>query len=97
MIAASLPGYGSPRIIGEVKGAHVKVAKVKRGLHWHDPEGDDELCYVLAGRHRIELAHEAIELDPGEMWIAPKGLRHNPVQARAGRNHAGRPKDYNPV
>ena len=34
---------------------------------------------VLDGHLRIELEDRSIELDEGEMFIVPKGVRHNPV------------------
>jgi mannose-6-phosphate isomerase-like protein (cupin superfamily) len=33
----------------------------------------------LRGHLRIELAEGAIELDEGDMFVVPKGVRHNPV------------------
>ena len=34
---------------------------------------------VLKGRLRIELEGSTVELGEGEMYIVPKGVRHNPV------------------
>jgi len=59
----------------------VKVAKVKGGLAWHKHEGEDELFLVLRGHLRIEMEHESVELREGEMFIVPKGMRHNPSAA----------------
>ena len=44
-------------------------------------EGEDELFLVLRGHLRIEMEHESVELREGEMFIVPKGVRHNPVAA----------------
>jgi mannose-6-phosphate isomerase-like protein (cupin superfamily) len=78
-IAASLTELWSPRIIGEVDDAYVKVARVQGSLAWHSHENEDELFLVLKGRLRIEMENETIELREGEMYIIPKGVRHNPV------------------
>ena len=78
-IAASLTELWSPRIIGEVDDAYVKVARVQGSLAWHSHENEDELFLVLKGRLRIEMENETIQLREGEMYIIPKGVRHNPV------------------
>jgi mannose-6-phosphate isomerase-like protein (cupin superfamily) len=78
-IAAALPEYWSPRVIGAVDDIYVKVAKVKGTLAWHSHENEDELFFVLKGRLRIELEQGSVELREGEMFVVSKGLRHNPV------------------
>jgi mannose-6-phosphate isomerase-like protein (cupin superfamily) len=78
-VAASLTELWSPRVIGEVDDAYVKVAKVQGSLAWHSHENEDELFLILKGSLRIEMESGAIELNEGEMFIVPKGVRHNPV------------------
>ncbi|MBI1753769.1 MAG: cupin domain-containing protein [Acidobacteria bacterium] len=78
-IAASLTELWSPRVIGEVDEAYVKVAKVQGSLAWHSHDEEDELFLVLKGRLRIEMAEETVELGEGELFVVPKGVRHNPV------------------
>ena len=79
VIAAALPELWSPRVIGEVDDAYVKVARIQGTLAWHSHDAEDELFYVLRGSLRIELEDDAVELQAGQMWIVPKGVRHNPV------------------
>jgi mannose-6-phosphate isomerase-like protein (cupin superfamily) len=79
-IAAALTEYWSPRVVGEVDDSYIKVAKVHGSLCWHSHDNEDELFLILQGHLRIELEHAAaIELDEGEMFVVPKGVRHNPV------------------
>ena len=78
-IAAALQEHWSPRVIGEVDDAYIKVAKIKGVLAWHSHDDEDELFYVLRGALRIELEDGAVELGEGQMWVVPKGVRHNPV------------------
>ena len=78
-LAASLTEFWSPRVIAEVDDAYIKVAKVKGSLAWHSHEQEDELFLVLGGRLRIELEGRAVELGEGELFVVPKGVRHNPV------------------
>ena len=78
-IAASLAELWSPRVIAEVDDAYVKVAKVQGSLAWHSHEDEDELFLVLKGQLRIEMEDRTVELGEGEMFVVPKGVRHNPV------------------
>ena len=78
-VAASLREFWSPRVIAEVDDAYIKVAKVHGSLAWHSHENEDELFLVLKGRLRIEMEGGSIELNEGEMFVVPKGVRHNPV------------------
>jgi mannose-6-phosphate isomerase-like protein (cupin superfamily) len=79
LIAASLPELWSPRVIAEVDDAYIKVAKVDGTLAWHCHENEDELFLVLKGHLRIEMEGRTVELGEGEMFVVPKGVRHNPV------------------
>ena len=78
-LAASLTELWSPRVVAEVDDAYVKVAKVRGSLAWHSHDNEDELFFVLKGRLRIEMDGDAVELEEGEMFVVPKGVRHNPV------------------
>ena len=78
-IAATLVEFWSPRVIGEVNDTYVKVAKLMGSLAWHSHEDEDELFLVLKGRLRIELEGGNVELGEGDMYVVPKGVRHNPV------------------
>lgn len=79
--AAALQEYWSPRVIGELDDSYLKVAKVCGTFGWHSHEHEDELFVILAGHLRIELEDGAVELDEGELFVVPKGVRHNPVAA----------------
>jgi mannose-6-phosphate isomerase-like protein (cupin superfamily) len=78
-VAAGLTELWSPRIVGEVDDAYIKVAKVHGSLTWHSHENEDEMFLVLKGSLRIELEDGAVDLQEGQMFVVPKGVRHNPV------------------
>jgi mannose-6-phosphate isomerase-like protein (cupin superfamily) len=80
-VAHALTELWSPRVVGEVDDAFVKVAKVHGSLAWHshDDEDEDELFFILKGHLRIEMESGAVELDEGDLYVVPKGVRHNPV------------------
>jgi mannose-6-phosphate isomerase-like protein (cupin superfamily) len=78
-VAAGLSELWSPRVVGEVDDAYVKVAKLHGSLAWHSHDNEDELFYILKGRLRIEMERGAVELKEGDLFVVPKGVRHNPV------------------
>ena len=80
-VALALTELWSPRVVAEVDDVYVKVAKVHGTLVWHSHEQEDELFLVLAGHLRLEMEAGAVELDEGELFVVPKGVRHNPVAA----------------
>lgn len=79
VIAQKLDELWSPRVVAELDDTYVKVAKVHGSLAWHSHDSEDELFYVLKGHLRIEMESGNVDLDEGEMFVVPKGIRHNPV------------------
>jgi mannose-6-phosphate isomerase-like protein (cupin superfamily) len=77
--AAALVEYWSPRVIGELDESYLKVAKLLGTFGWHSHDEEDELFLVLGGHLRIEMEAGAVELAEGELFVVPKGVRHNPV------------------
>lgn len=73
--------HWSPKIVGEVNDAHVKLVKVQGEFVWHHHEAEDELFLVLKGRLVIRLADGEVVLEPGEFVIIPRGIEHLPVAA----------------
>ena len=69
----------SPRDVAEFDDNYVKVAKVHGTRAWHSHENEDELFYILKGHLRIEMESGNVELDEGQMFVVPKGVRHNPI------------------
>jgi mannose-6-phosphate isomerase-like protein (cupin superfamily) len=78
-VAASLTELWSPRVIAEVDDSYVKVAKVQGTFGWHSHENEDELFMILKGRLRIEMEDSAVDLGEGDVYVVPKGMRHNPI------------------
>lgn len=77
-IAASLTELWSPRVVADVDDNYVKVAKVHGAFGWHRHEHEDELFLVLRGCLRIEMDADTVTLREGELFVVPKGVRHNP-------------------
>src|SRR5207302_4149807 len=75
----SLPGLLSPKIVGELNDAYVKLVKVKGEFVWHHHEAEDELFLVVKGRLRIRLRDRDLHLNTGELAIISRGVEHQPV------------------
>lgn len=69
----------SPRIVGELNGQHVKIAKLKGEFIWHHHEEEDELFLVIKGKMIIHLRDRTVELSEGEFFIVPRGIEHKPA------------------
>ncbi len=68
-----------PRIVGELNGQHVKIAKLKGEFVWHKHDHEDELFYVVEGELKIEFRDRTVLLKPNEFFIVPRGVEHKPV------------------
>lgn len=71
--------YWSPKIIGDLNGQQVKLAKLKGEFLFHKHENEDELFFVIKGNLRMEFRDHSVELGEGEMLIVPRGTEHKPV------------------
>lgn len=71
--------YWSPKIVGELNGQYVKLAKLKGEFVWHHHEKEDELFLVIKGRLKIQFRDGEVNLSEGQFYIVPKGAEHLPV------------------
>jgi len=71
--------HWSPKIIGELNGQAVKIAKVEGEFVWHDHKNEDELFYILKGELILEFRDKSITLREGDMTIIPRGVEHKPI------------------
>ncbi len=76
---SAIADYWNPRIVGELNGQQVRLAKAKGEFVWHRHQNEDELFLVLEGVLRLELRDGAVLLRAGEMFIVPRGIEHRPV------------------
>jgi len=76
---ASFDELWSPKVVGELNGQRVKLAKIKGEYVWHHHEHEDELFLVLKGCMRILLRDGEVTLGEGDFYIVPRGVEHKPV------------------
>jgi len=76
---ATFSDYWSPRTVAQLNQSDVMVVKVKGEFVWHKHDETDDFFLVLKGTLDIQLRDRTVTLQPGEMFIVPKGVEHRPV------------------
>jgi mannose-6-phosphate isomerase-like protein (cupin superfamily) len=71
--------YWNPRIVGELNGQHVKLAKFKGEFVMHSHEHEDELFFIVKGRLLMRFKDKDVWLEEGEMIIVPAKVEHQPI------------------
>lgn len=69
----------TPKIVGELNGQYVKLAKTKGEFVWHKHDDEDEFFLVINGILTIKFRDKDIRLEKGEFLIVPKGVEHKPI------------------
>ena len=85
-LAEKLAGFSdhwAPRIVARYNDNEVRLVKVDGEFIWHQHADTDELFLVLDGTLDIELRDRTVRLEPGEMFVVPRGTEHRPC-ARNG-------------
>ncbi len=71
--------HWNPKIVGELNGQQIKLAKLKGEFVWHKHEEEDEMFYVVEGILKMELRDRTIVINKNEFLIVPRGTEHKPV------------------
>jgi len=71
--------HWSPKIVGELNGQQVKLAKFKGEFVWHKHDNEDELFFVIKGSFKMEYRDKTVIVNENEFLIVPKGVEHRPV------------------
>jgi mannose-6-phosphate isomerase-like protein (cupin superfamily) len=74
--------YWNPKIVGELNGQEIKVAKLKGEFVWHHHENTEELFLVIKGMLTIHFRDKDVPLNEGEFVIIPKMVEHKPEAKR---------------
>ena len=70
--------HWTPKIVTELNGQHVKIAKLLGEFEWHQHENEDELFWIVKGKLLVHFRDKSVELSPGEILVIPKGVEHKP-------------------
>ena len=71
--------HWSPKVLGEMNGQNVKIAKVKGEFLWHDHANEEELFLIIKGTLKLVFESETVVLNKGEILIIPRGVPHKPI------------------
>ena len=73
--------HWSPKIIAQMNDYHFKLVKIQGEFVWHSHADTDEVFIVLEGAMDIHFRDGKVSLTSGEMFVAPKGMEHQPYAA----------------
>ena len=71
--------HWTPKIVGELNGQYVKLAKVKGEMVWHCHENEDEMFLIVKGSLLLKMRDKEVRINEGEFFIVPKGVEHLPI------------------
>ncbi len=68
----------TPKIVGELNGQHVRLAKLQGEFVWHHHDDEDELFLVIDGELEMQFRDRTETIRAGEFLIVPRGVEHCP-------------------
>ncbi|HVS86098.1 MAG TPA: cupin domain-containing protein [Gaiellaceae bacterium] len=68
----------TPGIVGYYNDEKLVVVKVLGEFVWHSHEDTDDFFLVLSGRLTIQLRDRDVVLEPGQLYVVPRGVEHCP-------------------
>lgn len=71
--------YWSPRTVTGFNDYDIMVVKVQGEFVWHKHDDTDDFFLVLKGCLTIHLRDRDVVLGPGELFVVPRGVEHQPV------------------
>jgi mannose-6-phosphate isomerase-like protein (cupin superfamily) len=78
---ALIAEHWRPRVVAEFNGHDVMLVKVEGEFVWHKHDETDDLFLLVAGRLDIRLRDRTVTLSPGELFVVPRGVEHQPYAA----------------
>jgi mannose-6-phosphate isomerase-like protein (cupin superfamily) len=80
-IAAMLGRFSehwAPKKVAELNDYDIKIVKVRGDFTWHAHAETDELFLVIEGAMTVQLRDGDVHLNPGELFVVPRGTEHCP-------------------
>ena len=74
----NIKNHYSPKIIGEVNDAYIKIVKILgEKVPWHNHKDEDELFYILEGSLEMEIENRPpFQMNKGDLYIVKRGVNH---------------------
>lgn len=73
---ALIQEHWRPKVVAELNGQELKLAKFAGIFPWHHHEHEDELFLVWRGEMVIEFRDHRVVLQPGELCVVPRQVEH---------------------
>lgn len=81
-LAAKLATFSEPwqpRTVATFDGHDIMVVKARGEFVAHHHEDNDDVFLVLSGRLTIRMGEGDVTLGPGDLYVVPRGVKHQPV------------------
>ena len=78
-VLATFEEAWSPRTVAVLNDYDVRVVKTRGEFTRHSHPDTDEFFLVLRGSLTIKMDAGDVELGPGQMYVVPRGVPHQPV------------------
>ncbi len=75
---AQFSDHWAPRTIAQLNDNDIMVVKVRGDFVWHKHDDTDDFFLVLTGRLIIHMRDRDVTLEPGELFVVPRGVEHQP-------------------
>ncbi len=102
---AQFDEHWSPRVIADFNGNDVMVVKFQGEFPFHYHPDTDDFFMVLEGQIQLDVEDKTLTLNPGELFVVPKGVNHRPRAEKeakvlliepSGTPNTGDPKTASP-
>jgi mannose-6-phosphate isomerase-like protein (cupin superfamily) len=77
-----ITGHWEPKTVATVNDYDVRLAKVQGEFVRHRHADSDEFFLVVAGELTIRFDDGEVVLGPGEVYVVPRGVHHQPYAER---------------
>ena len=87
-LAAALSTFDepwSPRTVATLNDYDLRVVKTHGEFTRHSHPETDEVFLVLTGSLTIRLDDGEVTLGPGQLYVVPRGIHHQPVSAEVAQ------------
>ena len=70
--------HWAPRTVAQLNDYDIMVVKVQGEFVWHAHADTDDFFLVLKGQLTIRLRDREVVLHPGELFVVPRDVEHQP-------------------
>jgi len=68
--------HWQPKVIAQMNDYQFKIVKIAGDFIWHSHPETDEAFIVVEGVLRVDFRDGHVLVNPGEMYVVPKGIEH---------------------